>query len=166
MADANSKQADQPIADLQTLVAQARAGDVEVLPALRHLLASRPEIWQQCADLGGNVLRRWIERLSLGDPLAEESLLLKVEAMKIDVGGTTTTPLEALLVDRILVCWLQLQQPDGLASQLDTLPAKMANLTLRRQRHAHRLFLTTVQTLAMVRRLQASLHSWTNGSAP
>jgi hypothetical protein len=157
MDDANSKPADQPIADLQTLVAQARAGDVEVLPALRHTLATQPQIWQQCADLGGNVLRRWIERLSLGDPLAEESLLLKVQAMKIEVGGSAPTPLEALLVERILVCWLQLQQADGLASQLDALPAKMATLILRRQRHAHRQFLTAIQTLAAVRRLQLRL---------
>ena len=61
MDDASSKPADQPIAELQALVAQARAGDIEVLPALRHMLASQPEIWQQCADLGENVLRRWIE---------------------------------------------------------------------------------------------------------
>jgi hypothetical protein len=135
-------------------VAQARAGDVEVLPALRQMLASHPEIWQQCADLGGNVLRRWIERLSLRDPLAEESLLLKLQAMKIEVGGSNPTQLEALLVDRILVCWLQLQQADGLSSQLDTLPAKMATLILRQQRHAHRQFLTAIHTLAMVRRLQ------------
>jgi len=154
MADANSKPADQPIADLQALVAQARAGDVEVLPALRHMLASRPEIWQQCADLGGNVLRRWIERLSLEDPLAEESLLLKVQAMKIEVGGTAPTPLEGLLVDRIVVCWLQLQQADGLASQMDGLLPKTAALILRHQKHAHRQFLTAVHTLAIVRRLQ------------
>ncbi|HEX4143081.1 MAG TPA: hypothetical protein VHY91_05995 [Pirellulales bacterium] len=154
MDDANSKQADQPIADLQALVAQARAGDAEVLPALRQMLESHPEIWQQCADLGGNVLRRWIERLSQGDPLAEEALLLKVEAMKIEFGGTAPTPLESLLIDRIVVCWLQLQQADGLASQMDTCPPKMATLILRRQKHAHRQFMTAIQTLAIVRRLQ------------
>jgi hypothetical protein len=159
MDDANSKPADQPIADLQALVAQARAGDVEVLPALRHTLASQPQIWQQCADLGGNVLRRWIERLSLGDPLAEESLLLKVQAMKTEIGGTAPTPLEKLLVDRIVVCWLQLQQADGLASQIDALPPKMATVILRRQKHSHRQFLTAVQTLAIVRRVRPGFFS-------
>jgi hypothetical protein len=39
-------------------------------------------------------------------------------------------------------------------SQLDTLTAKTANLILRRQKHAHRQFLTAVQTLATVRRLE------------
>ena len=68
-----------------------------------------------------------------------------------------STPLERLLVDRIVVCWLQLQQADNLASQIDALPAKMANLILRRQRHAHRQFLTAVQTLAIVRRLRPTL---------
>jgi len=77
--------------------------------------------------------------------------------MKIDVGGTAPTALEGLLVDRIVVCWLQLQQADGLASQIDTLPAKMASLILRRQKHADRQFLTAVHTLAMVRRLQPVL---------
>jgi hypothetical protein len=57
------------------------------------------------------------------------------------------TPLERLLVDRIVVCWLQ----------LDRLPAKMGSLILRRQTHAHRQFLTAVQTLAIVRPLQPGL---------
>ena len=157
MDDANSKQVDSAIADLQALVAQARAGDVEVLPALRQMLASQPQIWQQCADLGGNELRRWIERLSQGDPLAEESLLLKIQEMKIEVGGCAPTPLDALLVDRILVCWLQLQQADGLASQIDGMLPKLATLILRRQKHAHRQFLTAVQTLAIVWRLRPKL---------
>jgi hypothetical protein len=51
----------------------------------------------------------------------------------------------------------QLQQADGLASQMDILAPKMATLILRRQKHAHRQFLTAVQTLAIVRRLQSSL---------
>jgi hypothetical protein len=155
MVDASSKQADQPITELQELVAQARAGDKGVLPALRHMLASQPEIWQQCADLGENVLRRWVSHLSLGDPLAEESLILKVQAMKAEFGGSNPTPLERLLVERIVACWLQVQQADSLASQIDALPTKMATLILRRQKHAHRQLLTAVHTLAIVRRLQA-----------
>ena len=50
----------------------------------------------------------------------------------------------------------QLQQADGLASQLDTLPAKTGAVILRRQKHAHRQFLTAVQTLVVVRRLQTT----------
>jgi hypothetical protein len=41
----------------------------------------------------------------------------------------------------------------------------MATLILRRQRHAHRQFLTAIHTLAMVRRLQPTLHAWSYGSA-
>jgi hypothetical protein len=70
------------------------------------------------------------------------------------MGGGTPTPLEGLLVDREVLCWLPLQQADGLASQIDALPAKMATLVLHRQRHAHRQFLTAVHTLALVRLLE------------
>ena len=67
------------------------------------------------------------------------------------------TPLERLLVDRIVVCWLQLQQADGLALQINTLPPKMGAPILRRQKHARRQCLTAVQTLVMVRRLWPGL---------
>jgi PleD family two-component response regulator len=53
----------------------------------------------------------------------------------------------------------QLQQADGLAFRLDALPAKMASLILRRQKHAHRQFLTAVQTLAIVRRFSLRIET-------
>jgi hypothetical protein len=45
-------------------------------------------------------------------------------------------------------------------SQLDTLPAKTGALILRRQKHAHRQFLTAIHTLAIVRRLQPGVIGW------
>lgn len=157
MDDAQTKPADQSMAELQELVERARAGDAEVLPALRHLLESQPEIWQQCADLGGAVVRRWIEHLSFAEPLVAESLALKVRVMKAEIGGPDPTPLETLLVDRIVVAWLQVQQVDGLAPQLGGLPPKMAALVIQRQKHADRKFSAAVQTLAIVRRLLPSV---------
>jgi hypothetical protein len=61
------------------------------------------------------------------------------------------------IVYRIVVCWLQLRPADALASQMDALPGKMATLILRRRKQAHPQFLTAVQTLAVVRRLQPSV---------
>jgi hypothetical protein len=75
------------------------------------------------------------------------------------MGGEAPTPLDGLLVERIVVCWLQLQQADGLALQMDTLPAKMAALIVRRQKHAHRQILTAFHMLALVRRLQPGVIS-------
>jgi hypothetical protein len=43
-------------------------------------------------------------RNQIGDRVA------KVQAMKTEFGGSNPTPLERLLVDRIVVCWLPLQQ--------------------------------------------------------
>lgn len=37
--------------DVQQVTARAHGGDVTALPALRSLLESRPEIWQQVGDL-------------------------------------------------------------------------------------------------------------------
>ena len=74
--------------------------------------------------------------------------------MKDEFGGNNPTPLERLLVNRTVVCWLQLHQVDGFASQVNRLPAKMRALILRRQKHSHQQLLTAVQTLATVRRVQ------------
>ena len=151
---------DASIADLRELVLRAESGDAAVLLALRQHLESQPQIWQQYADFAGALIERWIQQLSFGNPLIAESLALKVDSMKTELGGTHPTALERLLIERVVICWLQRQQVDGFASQLEKLPKQVGALVLQRQKHARRQFLRAIRTLATVKRLEpASLRS-------
>jgi hypothetical protein len=55
------------------------------------------------ARIGQRVLAR---SAAANDPLIEEALYAKLDAMKAEIAGEDPTPLEALLVERIVSCWM------------------------------------------------------------
>jgi hypothetical protein len=144
-------------ATLADLVARAETGDAEATIALRAFLVSHPEIWQRCSDLGSQLFEIWIGRIAQGNALQRESLRLKVEQLKVEHGGPNPTPLERLLVERVLVSWLQVEQISGLAAQLDGLQQQTAWFLLKRQNQAERQFRNAIETLAMVRKMAPAL---------
>jgi hypothetical protein len=89
------------------LLAQAEQGDASVLPALRTYLDQTPELWQTVGDLGYQAQAALIERASGANLLLQESLGRQLEAMRHELSGPVPMPLERLLVDRIVLCWLR-----------------------------------------------------------
>ena len=84
------------------------------------------------------------------DLVAREILLRQLQALKEEVGGPTSTPLERLLVDRIALCWLQMQQADLLAARQ---VSQRAAWVEQRQDRAQARFLAAIKALAQVRKL-------------
>jgi hypothetical protein len=89
------------------------------------------------------------------DLLMRESIRLQLDAMARELAGADASPLERLLIDRLIVTWLEVQHAD-----LDrTMPTsgpeniKLALLRLKRQESAQKRYLVAVRTLALVRRL-------------
>jgi hypothetical protein len=77
-----------------------------------------------------------------------------MELMRAELAGPDPTPLERLLVERIVACWLQLHYIDI------RLPQSEAKLTMKqveyledRRDRAHRRYLSAIKTLATVRKL-------------
>ena len=69
--------------------------------------------------------------------------------------GIAPTPMENLLIERILTCWLETQYCDALHAQnMKEASIKTSEFLQRRQDRAHRRFLSAVKTLAVIRRLQ------------
>ena len=108
----------QALLQLQDLVQRGMQGDREVLPALRTFLDTEPALWKEVGTFVAEVERTWMQLLTGEDLVAREILLRQLQALKEEVGGPTSTPLERLLVDRIALCWLQMQQADLLAARL------------------------------------------------
>ena len=113
------------LTELETLVRQGMAGDPSVLPALRDLLDTRPELWQALDTLADRVRQAWLQRLTGNDVVAQEILTRQLQVMQAEVAGPYPTPLEHLLVERIAICWLQLQQADLMAAQMLTKPSPL-----------------------------------------
>ena len=80
----------------------------------------------------------------------------RVGAMMADLAGSSPSPLESLLVDRIGACWLQLSYADATAAQAGEMSIQQGNYLRKRQDSAHRRYLTAVGALAMTRRLLGS----------
>ena len=77
----------------------------------------------------------------------------KLKALKDELGGEAPSPLDRLLVERTTATWLQVSYFDGLAAQSAAATEARLKLILKEQDAAHRRHLTSVKTLATVRKL-------------
>src|SRR5262245_37568762 len=73
--------------DLPGLLDRARRGEVEVLPQLREVLESRPELWRHYGDLALHAQQGWIERIGGSDLLARECLHREVTRLRQELAG-------------------------------------------------------------------------------
>ena len=146
--------ADSPEAMLQ-IIERAQNGDADAMPALCRLLDHVPAIREAI----GGALERTVEHsiiksLGGGDNVVfREALSRKLAALREELEGASPSPTERLLVDRIVACWLQVQQADLLYAQAGSCSFAQANFHLKRQDRAHRRFLSAMRTLATVRKL-------------
>jgi hypothetical protein len=135
---------------LQTLVQRGMAGDRAVLPALRELLTTRPELWRHLRTLGTQVEHVWIQVLAGNDLVAQEVLAQQLQMLKHALGGPSPTALEQLLIERIGICWLQTYQADLWAAHHGT---QHHTWIEHRQERTQARFLAAVKALAQIRKL-------------
>jgi hypothetical protein len=137
------------------VIHRAQAGDADAVPALQKILDRVPELRTMLgADLERIVEESIIRSLGGDDNLAfREGLKRKLAALRRELEGASPTPIERLLVDRVVACWLQVQEADLRYAQARGQTLPQANYVLKRQDSAHRRFLLALRTLEMVRKL-------------
>ena len=67
------------VEDLNSLVKRARKGDETVLPQLREMLDTRPELWQHFGNLAVHAREAWLRVISADDLALRESTARKAE---------------------------------------------------------------------------------------
>jgi hypothetical protein len=137
---------------LQTLLEIARGGESSILPELRQALDEQPEIWRENSNLASLVEHAWIQLIAEKDLVVHESIVREAAAMRARLAGSSPTPMEKLLVDRIVATWLQLQHADAAASA-EGVSVRLAEFGLKRQAQAHTHYMTALGALATYRRL-------------
>jgi hypothetical protein len=143
---------------LPGLLQRAERGDATTLPALRQLLADPAAVEQ----LGGNLARRAerliLQRVAGSNLAAQEAAVRKLELLRAELAGPDATPVEALLVERVAACWLQVQALDLYIAQKETeLLFPNADYCQTQRERAHQRFLSALKALALVRRLARPL---------
>ena len=140
---------------MMEIIERAESGDEKAMPALRELLDCVPSIRKTLgADLDRTVEHSISKSLGGEKNLAfREAIKRKLAALREELEGSTPSPMERLLVDRVVACWLQVQEADLRYAQAGNCSIKHSDFHLRRQDRAHRRFLSAMKTLATVRKL-------------
>lgn len=141
------------LSGLQELLERAANGDESVLPAIRAILDLLP---QSVSFFGGDPAHKAEESLLnsiAGENLAQrEALLRRMEQLRIELSGANPEPLQKLLVERIVLCWLQSVHADCQYAYATVAAPTRVEFLQRHRGHAHRQFLSATKCLAAVRR--------------
>lgn len=137
------------------LIDRAQSGDEQAMPALRQVLDLVPSLCEAMgAELGKTVENSISKSLGGPDDLAfREAMKRKLAALREELEGPSPSPTERLLVDRVVACWLQIQEADLRYAHSGNCSIPQADYHLRRQDRAHKRFLSAMKTLATVRKL-------------
>jgi hypothetical protein len=151
--------------ELRDLSKKAEKGEKGPRQELRRKLReSSAEVVVRASDVGRKAQYLLIDTASGGDPLVKDALSGRLDMMRAEIAGENPSPLEVLLTERVVACWLLVELFEALmAAQLwkDTpsekrVSSQMVKFYLYWQESANRRFLTSVQALARVRKLQST----------
>jgi hypothetical protein len=144
---------DEVLERLRRLVERAERGDETVLPELRVALDANPWCWQRYGDLSKQSQAAWLQLIAGRNLLLLESTQRKAAQLRAELAGPQPTPLERLLVERIVSSWLQTNYADSAYAQLKGNSPAQHTAALQRQNSAQQRYLQAVKALATVRKL-------------
>jgi hypothetical protein len=134
-------------------VKRAQDGDASTLPVLKKLL-DEPGMPELC---GGYLARRAqarLIRLFAGkNLLLAEAIPRKLESLRLELAGPNPAPLERLLVERIVSCWLHLHHLESVYGCGGDMTLSMATHYQRAIQRGQKNYLAAIKALAMIRKL-------------
>ncbi len=147
--------------ELRTLSERAESGDKEARRELREAVrGAAPEVVVRASDVGRRAQRMLVKTAAAGDPLTEEALEARLDLMSYEVAGEDPTPLEVLLTERVVSCWMLVELLEVLTSAqlrrsgaVKRVPVPYLLQMVRWQESANRRYLSAIRELARVRRL-------------
>ena len=145
-----------PIQELTALVKRVQSGDATALPQLRGVLDANPSIWRVIGDLASHAEETLLRLIAGNDVLDHEAIRRKLADLKSRLADDPSTQLEALLIERIGLCWLatHFAEIDAADARLKDQGLSSASLlSQKRLDSAHRRYLYAIRGLATIRRL-------------
>ncbi|MBL8796763.1 MAG: hypothetical protein JNM56_22880 [Planctomycetia bacterium] len=141
--------------EMKCLVERAEQGDQTALEPLRKLLADMPALWRHYGDLAAWAERAWLDLVSGHNLCLRESLVRQLQQLRDDLGLTTSSPLEKLLIQRVSSSWLMANYADAHLAQLRAASAGATQIRVVENFgvKAHNRYLAAIRQLAQVRKL-------------
>jgi hypothetical protein len=144
---------DEILEQLRQLVERAEQGDASAMPELRVALDANPWVWERYGDLGRQSQAAWLRLLAGPNLMLHESTRRKAEQLRAELAGPGSSPLETLLAERVVACWLQVHYADASYAQLKGTTPAQHTAALRRQNSAQQRYLQSMRALATIRKL-------------
>jgi len=137
------------------LVKRATKGDRTAMSELKELIGGQPAFWEEVGNLAIQAERSLVSVAAGDNLLLEEALYQKLEAIRTELAGPAPTPLERLLVERVVACWLQIYYADAVYAQgmNNSMSFEAGDYYQRRQDRGHHRYISAIRALAQVRRL-------------
>ncbi len=169
---------DEALDEFYAAIGPANDGDGQALSHVRALV--RGEFSRQIVDLAGNmadhVEKELVDRLAGDQPGTREMMLTKLQMMREELAGPTPSPLEVLLVERVVATWLQVCQAEWIAATANNVSFTQARHNELRMDRSLRRHLAAIKMLATIRKMElpirvdlnltANVAGKTNPSAP
>jgi hypothetical protein len=141
-------------ATLRALVKQADRGDQAALPAIKQVFDAVPSLWDAYGNIATIAQNSIVDLVAGKSVVTREGIRKTMAAMRADVSGPNASPLERLLVERVVACWALSYQADlAYADSLTRASPIESEHCQRRQDRAARQYLAALRSLAIVRRL-------------
>jgi hypothetical protein len=146
-------------AELRGLVDKAQNGDPSALPRINQILDETPAIWRHLGDVGNLAEQSWIGLLAEKNPAVAGSIARTLTDMRSELGGENPTAIEKVLVNQIVICWLQMKTLEFGAANVEKNGGGKTNRAHVRLDLASKRHLAALKALTDLRRLapQASV---------
>ena len=132
---------------------RAEAGDESALPIVQEVFEGMPGLVEALGDVAKTAIDTLLT-LKFGKRLAsQEAVHHKMAKLRAELLGDGPSPLERLLVERVVVCWLHTYHADMQSDNSGSITLKQAEYRERNRDRAQRRYLSAIKTLAAVRRL-------------
>ena len=141
--------------ELHDLLRLAEKGEEDAVPEIRQILNEHPDLAWRFVDVAHIAEDALIEEMTKeGDLAAKELIRCQLEAMREQIAGNNSPPLERLLSERVVLTWLELQLFEALyAKNMPKLTIAQAEHHQKRLDRAHRRHLSAIGALAQIRKL-------------
>jgi hypothetical protein len=146
---------------ISSWIKASQGGDREALAQLKSQDGKAANFIDQVLsdyyDLAESVERQLIKGMHPQDLFGQEAIRRQVASLGEELAGSNPSPLEYLLVDRIICAWLEVGKMDGFMAQFQEASFEQGEYYQRRHERAEKRFHQACKSLAQIRRLQGPM---------
>lgn len=150
--DAIAEPPDELLERTAELIQRAKAGDRTALPEIRELMKNVPMLCRALGDVSANALVAWIRRFAGTDQILAEAIGQYVDQLRDELTESSDGPLEKLIVEQLLVAYIQTNFRSSVLSQTDSTHAPTLGCIERQLDRATRRFTHLAKMLELLRK--------------